>query len=252
MGLSCRFTTGAVGLPDTDRRHVKLPRIGLVRTHESTRKLARHIERGTGRVRSATVTHQGGRWFCSFSVEVERHDPAPARPDSVVGVDLGVTSLAVLSTEEVIANPRHLEVALKELRRLQRQACRRVGPDQRTRQVPSQRWRKTQARIAKLHTAVANARRDGLHQLTTRLVRKHATIVIENLRRRRDAPQPAPRPPRRRCRLGRTPPPDRVQNQLGRWPRRGRGPLVPLLQDLFGLWRGESQTAPVRTDVSLR
>jgi putative transposase len=100
-------------------------------------------------------------------VEVERHDPAPARPESVAGVDPGVTSLAVLSTGEVIANPRHLEVAQRELHRLQRQACRRVGPDKRTRQVPSQRWRKTQARVANLHTAVANARRDGLHHLTT-------------------------------------------------------------------------------------
>jgi putative transposase len=66
-----------------------------------------------------TVTRQGGRWFCSFSVEVERHDPAPG-PAGVGGVDLGVTSLAVLSTGEVIANPRHLEVAQRELRRLQR------------------------------------------------------------------------------------------------------------------------------------
>jgi putative transposase len=127
------------------------------------------------------VSHRGGRWFCSFSVEVERHDPAPARPDSVVGVDLGITSLAVLSTGEVIANPRHLEVNPTRVRRLQRQASRRHGPDKRTRQVPSQRWRTTQARIAKLHTAVANARRDGLHQLTTRLVREHGTIVLENL-----------------------------------------------------------------------
>src|SRR4030081_2848431 len=119
-GLSCRFTTGAFGLPEGDRRHVTLPRIGVVRTHESTRTLARHVERGTGRIRSAAGPRQGGRWFCSFSVQVERHDPAPARPESVVGVDLGVTSLAVLSTGEVIANPRHLEVAPRELRRLQR------------------------------------------------------------------------------------------------------------------------------------
>ncbi|WP_222719386.1 hypothetical protein [Actinokineospora xionganensis] len=42
-GLSCRFTTGAFGLADGDRRHVKLPRIGLIRTLESTRKLARHV-----------------------------------------------------------------------------------------------------------------------------------------------------------------------------------------------------------------
>jgi putative transposase len=179
-GMSCRFTTGAFGLAE-DRRHVRLPRIGLVRTHESTRKLARHVERGRARIRSATVGYRSGRWFCSFSVEIERHDPAPARPESVVGVDLGIKSLAVLSTGEVITNPRHLEVAQRELRRLQRQACRRVGPDKRTRRAPSARWRKTQARIARLHTAVTNARRDGLHKLTTRLVREHGTIVVEDL-----------------------------------------------------------------------
>ncbi|SDN03148.1 transposase [Lentzea albidocapillata subsp. violacea] len=179
-GLSCRFTTGAFGLAD-DRRHVKLPRIGTVRTHESTRKLARHVERGTARIRSATVSLRAGRWFVSFSVEIARTSPAPTRPGSVVGVDLGVKSLAVLSTGEVIANPRHLEVAQRELRRLQRQAARRSGPDRRVRRRPSGRWRKTQARIARLHTTVANARRDGLHKLSTRLVRAHGTVVVEDL-----------------------------------------------------------------------
>ncbi|MGH3859655.1 IS607 family element RNA-guided endonuclease TnpB, partial [Actinokineospora sp.] len=181
MGLSCRFTTGSFGLTEDGRRHVKLPRIGVVRTHESTRKLARHVERGSARIRSATVTHRGGRWFCSFSVEIDRHDPPATRPDSVVGVDLGIKSLAVLSTGEAIANPRHLEVAMRELRRLQRQAARRDGPDRRTRQAPSTRWRKTQARIKRLHTAEANARRDGLHKLSTRLVRTHGVIVLEDL-----------------------------------------------------------------------
>ncbi|MBC6447930.1 transposase [Actinokineospora xionganensis] len=78
-------------------------------------------------------------------------------------MDLGIKSLAVLSTGEVIPNPRHLEVALRGLRRLGLQAARRVGPDRRTRRVPSQRWRKTQARIVRLQADVANARRDGLH-----------------------------------------------------------------------------------------
>jgi len=179
-GLSCRFTTGAFGLAD-DRRHVTLPRIGLVRTHESTRKLARHVEHGTARIRSATVSLRAGRWFVSFSVEITRTDPAPARPESVVGVDLGVTSLAVLSTGETVRNPRYLEAVLRELRRLQRQAARRIGPDRRTRRVPSNRWRRTQARITRLHAAVANARRDGLHKLTTQLMRTHGTVVIEDL-----------------------------------------------------------------------
>jgi putative transposase len=63
--LSCRFTTGAFGL-GTDRRHIRLPRIGTVRTHESTRRLARKVEAGTARIRSATLSHQRGRWHVAF------------------------------------------------------------------------------------------------------------------------------------------------------------------------------------------
>jgi putative transposase len=177
--MSCRFTTGSFGLADHDRRHIKLPRIGLVRTHESTRKLARHIERGTARIRSATASFRSGRWFVSFSVEIDRHEPTPRDPHGAVGVDLGIKSLAVLSTGDVIPNPRHLELALKELRRLQRQASRRAGPD--TGRMPSRRWIKTQTRIEKLHARVAQARLDGLHKLTTRLIRQYGVIIVEDL-----------------------------------------------------------------------
>jgi putative transposase len=58
---ACRFTTGAIRVL-ADRKHVQLPRIGIIKTHESTRKLARHLERGTGRVLAATVTCTAGRW----------------------------------------------------------------------------------------------------------------------------------------------------------------------------------------------
>jgi putative transposase len=108
---------------------VTLPRVGVVRTYESTHKLARRVERGSARIRLATVSSRGGRWFCSFSVEITRHDPAPGRPEATVGVDLGMKSLAVLSTGEIVPNPKHLEIALRELRRLQRRTARGAGPD---------------------------------------------------------------------------------------------------------------------------
>jgi putative transposase len=82
-------------MPAADRRHVTPPRIGTIRTLESTRKLARHVEPATARIRSATVSHRAGQLQVSFSVEIEHHDPGPARPDpgaarpgSVVGGDL--------------------------------------------------------------------------------------------------------------------------------------------------------------------
>jgi putative transposase len=179
--LSVRFTTGGFGLAEEDRRHVRLPRIGRIRTHESTRKLARRIEAGTARIRSVTVSYRRGRWYASFSVEADRTQKIPARPDDTVGVDVGVTHLAVLSTGQMIRNPRPLDVAQRGLRRLARRASRQTGPDRRTGQEPSMRWRKTQAKIACLHARAANLRHNGLHQLTTRLAATYGTVVVEDL-----------------------------------------------------------------------
>ena len=178
--LACRFTTGAFGL-GADRRHVRLPVIGAVRTGESTRKLARKVEAGTARIRSATLSHQRGRWHVSFSVEVPDVEVAPRDGGRVLGVDVGISDLAVFSTGEHVPNPRRLDRALRNLRRAQRTCARRRGPDRRTRTEPSNRWRKARARVDRVHTQVAAQRRDHLHKLTTRLVHGHDTIVIEDL-----------------------------------------------------------------------
>jgi putative transposase len=188
--LSCRFTTGAFGLAG-DRRHVRLPRIGVIRTCESTHKLARKLEAGTARIRSATLSWQRGRWHVSFSVELPDpelpdpeppdREPAPRAAGRVVGVDLGITALATLSTGERVSNGRRLDRELRRLRRAQRRVSRRRGPDRRTRIEPSNRWRKARARADRIHTWVANQRRNDTHRLTTRLVRAHEVIVVEDL-----------------------------------------------------------------------
>lgn len=53
------FTTGTIKV-EADRHHVTLPRLGTLRMHESTRKLARRLERGTARVLKATVRFERG------------------------------------------------------------------------------------------------------------------------------------------------------------------------------------------------
>ncbi|MFE9690934.1 IS607 family element RNA-guided endonuclease TnpB [Micromonospora sp. NPDC005806] len=177
---SIRFTTGAIRV-EPDRQHVVLPRLGRLKLHESARKLARRLEAGTARILSATVRRDGGRWHVAFCVEVDRAERAPARPQAVVGVDVGVTHLAVLSTGKLVPNPRHLDDAARRMRRLARRLSRRVGPDRRTGQRPSQRWERARRQVARAHARVANLRRDGLHKLTTRLAREYGTIVVEDL-----------------------------------------------------------------------
>lgn len=177
---SVRFTTGTIRV-EPDRKHVVLPRLGRLKLHESARKLARRLDAGTARIMSATVRRDGGRWHVSFCVEVERAERSPSRPASVVGVDVGIKHLAVLSTGELVPNPRHLNDAQGRLRAMGRRLSNKVGPDHRTGQRPSNRWRRAQAQIARAHARVANLRRDGLHKLTTRLAREHGTIVVEDL-----------------------------------------------------------------------
>jgi putative transposase len=177
---SIRFTTGTIRV-EPDRTHVVLPRLGRLKLHESARKLARRLEAGTARILSATVRREGGRWFVAFTVEVERQVTTPARPGSVVGVDVGITHLAVLSTGDLVPNPRHLDAARDRLRALGREVSRKHGPDRRTGQRASQRWLRAAGRVGRAHARVANLRRDGLHQLTTRLAAEYGTVVVEDL-----------------------------------------------------------------------
>ncbi|MEV4766300.1 IS607 family element RNA-guided endonuclease TnpB [Micromonospora chokoriensis] len=177
---SVRFTTGRIGV-EPDRMHVVLPRLGRLKLHESARKLARRLEAGTARIMSATVRRVGGRWHVSFTVEVERAERALALPQSVVGVDVGIKHLAVLSTGELVDNPRHLVAAQRRMGALGRALSRKTGPDRRTGRRPSKRWERAAARLGRAHAGVANLRRDGLHKLTTRLTREHGTVVVEDL-----------------------------------------------------------------------
>jgi IS605 OrfB family transposase len=175
---SIRFTTGALRC---EERHAVLPRIGRVKLHEDGHRLADLVAAGAARVVSVTVRFERGRWFASFAVETEVSRPAPRLPGAVVGVDLGVKTLAVLSTGEEIPNPRHLSRALRKLRRLSRTVSRRRGPDRRTGQQPSKRWRRASAALGKAHGRVADQRKDGLHKLTTRLTAEFGTVVVEDL-----------------------------------------------------------------------
>ncbi len=179
---ACRFTTGAIRV-ESDRHHVVLPRLGRIRTHESTRKLARRLEAGTARIVSASVSCTADRWHVSFTVEVQRRVPEGHRVGGLVGMDVGVRHLAVLSTGQAISNPRPLDHAQRRLRRLNRQLARRHGPRAPggTRQKPSAGWRQTQRRLARTYARIANIRRDALHQLTSELATSYDTIVVEHL-----------------------------------------------------------------------
>jgi len=117
------------------------------------------------------ICEPDGRYYASFVVE-RQATPLPTC-DREVGIDLGLTSLAVTSDGEAISNPRFYRAAQRRLRRAQRVLSRRQkGSANRTR---------ARHRVAVVHRKVRDARLDHAHKVALRLVRDNQAVYAEDL-----------------------------------------------------------------------
>ena len=133
-----------------------------------------------GQVKSLSIKLHAGKWFATFVVDLAEESsvkPMPARKPSV-GVDLGIKTLATLSSGEVVTNPKPLQKKLRLLRRRQRQVSRKFVRGKKQ----SNRYKIAKARVARLHKKVADQRKNAQHMFTSGLVKRFDRIVIEDLR----------------------------------------------------------------------
>jgi len=158
---SFRLTGSIIVFPNA----IQLPRLGRLRLKE------RGYLPTDAKILSATVTEQSGNW--QVSVLVEQEQAVPVNRGPVVGVDLGIKKLAMLSDGAEEPNPRHLKQRLRKITRCQRAVSRR--------RKGSHNRRKAVQRLARLHRCVANQRANTLHQFTSRLAKTKSVVVIEDL-----------------------------------------------------------------------
>jgi len=112
-----------------------------------------------------------GRYFVSFLIE---EDIQPLSiVNAIVGVDMGLKDVAVFSTGEKIANPRHLHRSERRLAHAQQNLARKTRG--------SKNRDKARLKVARIHAKIADQRTDGLHKLTTRLIRENQVICVESL-----------------------------------------------------------------------
>jgi putative transposase len=114
------ITTGVMRL-EPDRRHLSISKLGCVRTHENTRKIERLVTSGRARILAVTVRRSGSRAIASLRVIVARPQQPSSGATSVVGVDVGVRTLATVANAEGrvlerVANPTPLANELSALR----------------------------------------------------------------------------------------------------------------------------------------
>jgi len=142
---------------------IRVPIIGWLRTYERLPVCFQP--------KSVTISRTADRWFISFKLEYEPVNRP--KPHPVVGVDLGIKALAVLSTGIVVEGAKSYRKYEKKLSRMQWL--------NRHKQIGSANWKRASNKIARLHRKIANIRKDTLHKLTSYLAQNHSRIGIENL-----------------------------------------------------------------------
>ena len=153
---------------------VKLPKIGWVKV-----KAHRQIK---GIIKSATISMTPtGKYYISISCDVEIA-PLP-KTNSSVGVDLGVSNFAILSTGEKIGNRRFFTQLSKKLAKEQKILSRRAlaAKKEGRKLSDSKNYQKQRMKVAKIHEKIANQRKDFLNKLSTNLIKNHDVICIEDL-----------------------------------------------------------------------
>ena len=146
-------------------KRVRLSGIGNVKI-----KLHRAIE---GKIKQASVSLSGdGHWSIAFVCQDVPIKPLPAT-GATVGVDVGITTFAALSTGECIDNPRPYETAQRRLAAAQQRVARRKRR--------SKRRRKAVLLLAKHHDRVRRVRLDFHHKVASYIVHHFDSISVEKL-----------------------------------------------------------------------
>ncbi len=154
--------------------YVKLPKIGWVRV-----KAHRQIK---GIIKSATISMTPtGKYYVSILCETEIA-PLP-KANSSVGIDLGLSDFAILSTGEKIGNEHYLKQLSERLAKEQKILSRRALAAKKAgrKLSESKNYQKQRVKVAKIHEKIVNMRRDFLQKLSTYLVKNHDILCIEDL-----------------------------------------------------------------------
>ena len=161
---SAEYTTSAFKWADGKLRIAKMDEALNIRFSRTIPKAAK--------VTTVTVRKDcAGRYFVSMlcTDQVQAKAPVAAK----VGIDLGLTHFAILSTGEKIAAPNTFRKNEEKLAKLQRRLAKKTKG--------SANRKKAKLKVAKLHAKIADSRKDFLHKLSTRLVNENQVIAVETL-----------------------------------------------------------------------
>ncbi|MFD1171166.1 IS200/IS605 family element RNA-guided endonuclease TnpB [Oceanobacillus picturae] len=171
QSYTTKQTNGNIAVFD---KHIKLPKVGLIRYANS-----RSVE---GRILNATIRRNpSGKYFISLLTEVEiQHLP---KTHSACGVDVGLKDFAVVSDGSPHENPKWFRQVENQLAKEQRILSRRIEGAIRQKKPLSEakNVQKQKKKVARIHEKISNKRKDYLDKISTKIVKNHDIIGVEDL-----------------------------------------------------------------------
>lgn len=147
-----------------ERFYIRLPKIGLVRMHQS-----QEIQ---GEIKTVTVSQvPSGKYYVSMNCEIW-YQKLP-KTDKMVGIDLGIKDLVITSSGVVYENPKTIRKYEEQLAKLHRQLAHKVKG--------SRNYEKQRIKVARLQEKIANIRKDNLHKISHELISDNQVIISEDL-----------------------------------------------------------------------
>jgi putative transposase len=166
-----KFKHGRQSIQYPQRVKIEGPRIYLPKVGWVKCVVHRTI---VGRMKTVTVSRNTcGQFHASILTDNDAPLPKVSTEGPAIGIDVGLTHIAITSNGSKFENPRHLRKAERNLKRKQRKLSRkRKGSNSRN---------KARRLVARAHERVVCARKDNLHKLSRRIVNENQVVVVEDL-----------------------------------------------------------------------
>ena len=154
-------------LVKVEGRRIRLPKIGWIGMFQELRF--------QGEIKLVTISRTADRWFVSILVDTGiPNTPRDTRGLPVVGIDVGINSLATLDSGKQYPNPRPLKRYERKLKREQRRLSKKT--------FLSNNWYKQKRKVERLHYRIACIRKDAQHKATTEILKNASGICVETLK----------------------------------------------------------------------
>ena len=155
---------------DINSKKIKLPKLGLVDIRGYRNK-----DSICGNIINATIIFEAtGKYYVSVIVDEEKRIEEKFKPQSIVGIDLGIKDIVVTSSGEKYKNPKEIKKYETKIKRVQRKLSRQIKR--------SNNYYKTKRRLARLYEKLKNSRKYNIIKIVNKIVEEYDIIVSEKLK----------------------------------------------------------------------